>query len=231
MRNAVIDTPRLIRQQGLVPSDRLVGLTVTVIGVGAIGRQVALQLAAIGVRSIQLIDFDSVDETNITTQGYLASDVGKLKVEATLSAIQQVDSDTHVETINDRFRPRHSTGEAIFCCVDTISARTAIWRSAVASCQFWADGRMLGETMRILCVADDTGRQHYPTTLFQQSEAQQGQCTSRSTIYTASIAAGLMLHQFTRWLRGIPIDADLSLNLLASELVTAEAEAKSAGIA
>ena len=230
MRNAVIDTPRLIRQQGLVPSDRLVGLTVTVIGVGAIGRQVALQLAAIGVRSIQLIDFDSVDETNITTQGYLASDVGKLKVEATLSAIQQVDSDTHVETINDRFRPRHSTGEAIFCCVDTISARTAIWRSAVASCQFWADGRMLGETMRILCVADDTGRQHYPTTLFQQSEAQQGQCTSRSTIYTASIAAGLMLHQFTRWLRGIPIDADLSLNLLASELVTAEVEASSAAV-
>ncbi len=230
MRNAVIDTPRLIRQQGLVPSDRLVGLTVTVIGVGAIGRQVALQLAAIGVRSIQLIDFDSVDETNITTQGYLASDVGKLKVEATLSAIQQVDSDTHVETINDRFRPRHSTGEAIFCCVDTISARTAIWRSTGASCQFWADGRMLGETMRILCVADDTGRQHYPTTLFQQSEAQQGQCTSRSTIYTASIAAGLMLHQFTRWLRGIPIDADLSLNLLASELVTAEAEASSAAV-
>jgi hypothetical protein len=27
-----------------------------------------------------------------------------------------------------------------------------------------------------------------------------------------------MLHQFTRWLRGQPIDADLSLNLLASEL-------------
>ena len=83
MRNATVDNSRLSRQQGLVPSDRLVDLTVTVIGVGAIGRQVALQLAAIGVRSIQLIDFDSVDETNITTQGYLASDVGTLKVEAT----------------------------------------------------------------------------------------------------------------------------------------------------
>jgi len=231
MRNAVVDNPRLIRQQGLVPSDRLTDLTVTVIGVGAIGRQVALQLAAIGVRSIQLIDFDSVDETNITTQGYLASDVGTLKVEATSDAVRQIDADIQIETITDRFRPRHSTGEAIFCCVDSISARTAIWRSAVASCQFWADGRMLGETMRILCVADDTGRQHYPTTLFQQSEAQQGQCTSRSTIYTASIAAGLMLHQFTRWLRRMPIDIDLTLNLLASEFVSVEAEAYSAGIA
>ena len=230
MRNAVIDNPRLIRQQELVPSDRLVGLTATVIGVGAIGRQVALQLAAIGVRSIQLIDFDSVDETNITTQGYLASDVGTLKVKATNTAINQIDSTINVETINDRFRPRHSTGEAIFCCVDSISARTAIWRSAGASCQFWADGRMLAETMRILCVANDTGRTHYPTTLFHQSEAQQGQCTSRSTIYTASIAAALTLHQFTRWLRRMPIDADLSLNLQASELVTAEAEASSAAV-
>jgi molybdopterin/thiamine biosynthesis adenylyltransferase len=89
-----------------VPSDRLADLTATVIGVGAIGRQVALQLAAIGARSIQLIDFDTVDETNITTQGYSTSDVGQLKVEATHSAIEQIDSDIHVETINDRFRHR-----------------------------------------------------------------------------------------------------------------------------
>jgi molybdopterin-synthase adenylyltransferase len=221
MQNTAVDNSRLIRQQELVPSDRLVDLTVTVIGVGAIGRQMALQLAAIGVRSIQLIDFDSVDETNITTQGYLTSDVGQLKVDATSSAINQIDSTINVETINDRFRTRHSTGKAIFCCVDSISARTAIWRSAGACCQFWADGRMLGETMRILCVANDAGRTHYPTTLFHQSEAQQGQCTARSTIYTASIAAGLMLHQFTRWLRGFPIDQDLTLNLLASEFVVA----------
>jgi len=43
-------------------------------------------------------------------------------------------------------------------------------------------------------------------------------CESGSTIYTASIAAGLMLHQFTRWLRAVPVDADLTFNLLASEI-------------
>ena len=43
-------------------------------------------------------------------------------------------------------------------------------------------------------------------------------CTTRSTIYTASIAAGSMLHQFTRWVLGIITDPDLRLNLLASEL-------------
>jgi sulfur carrier protein ThiS adenylyltransferase len=43
-------------------------------------------------------------------------------------------------------------------------------------------------------------------------------CTARSTIYTASIAAGLMVSQFTRWLRGLPVERDLLLNLLAAEL-------------
>lgn len=77
---------------------------------------------------------------------------------------------------------------------------------------------MLGETMRILSVAGDSGRSHYPGTLFRPADAQQGRCTARNTIYSASIAAGLMLHQFTRWLRGIPVDIDLTFNLLASEL-------------
>ena len=78
---------------------------------------------------------------------------------------------------------------------------------------------MLGETIRVLVAADGRSRQHYPTTLFAASEAQPGRCTARSTIYTANIAAGLMVHQFVRWLRRQPVDADTSLNLLASELV------------
>jgi sulfur carrier protein ThiS adenylyltransferase len=77
---------------------------------------------------------------------------------------------------------------------------------------------MLGETIRVLAVTDVAGRDHYPTTLFRQSEAQPGRCTARSTIYAANIAAGLMLHQFTRWLRNLPIDVDSTLNLLSAEL-------------
>jgi molybdopterin-synthase adenylyltransferase len=77
---------------------------------------------------------------------------------------------------------------------------------------------MLGEVARILTVAGAAGHEHYAGTLFPQSEAQAGTCTSRSTIYCASIAAGLMLHQFTRWLRDVPVDPDLSLNLLASDI-------------
>ena len=214
-----ISAPRFERQVALVPRDKLAALFVTVIGVGAIGRQVAIQLAAMGVPRLQLIDFDQVEPTNITTQGYLHANLGWRKVEATASAVRQIDPEIAVELIEDRYRPQQAIGDAVFCCVDSIDARAAIWRTAGRRCRFWCDGRMLGEVMRILTGAEQQGREHYPTTLFQQAEAQTGACTSRGVIYTASIAAGLMLHQFTRWLRAMPVDADLSLNLLASELV------------
>lgn len=211
-------TDRFTRQQDLVPTDKLQSLTATVIGVGAIGRQVALQLAALGVQRLQLIDFDNVEETNITTQGYYTGDLGSPKVSATAKVIHHIDPTITVATIPDRFRPRQEVGNAVFCCVDSIATRAAIWRTVQRSRLFWCDGRMLGEVLRVLTVADDTGRDHYPTTLFEQSESQPGRCTARSTIYTANVAAGLMLHQFTRWLRDQPVDRDLTLNLLAGEL-------------
>ena len=209
---------RFARQEELVPRDRLHDLKVSVIGVGAIGRQVALQLAAIGATRLQLVDFDCVESTNVTTQGYLAADVGRPKVAALAEAVRQIDPAIDLEIIEDRYRPRHHVGEAVFCCVDSISARAAIWRSAGPQCRFWADGRMMGEVIRVLAVADETGRDYYPRTLFQESEAQLGRCTARSTIYTANIAAGLMVHQLARSLRGLHVDRDISLNLLASEL-------------
>ena len=211
---------RFERQADLVPQSRLQELLVTVIGVGAIGRQVALQLAAIGVRRLQLIDFDHVEATNVTTQGYRAADIGQSKVSATTNDVRQIDAIVEAESVEDRFRPKMQIGEAVFCCVDSISARSAIWKAVAPTCHFWSDGRMLGEVMRVLTVTDSSDRDHYATTLFDQTEAEPGRCTARSTIYTANVAAGLMLHQFARWLRSQPVDRDLTLNLLASEFST-----------
>jgi sulfur carrier protein ThiS adenylyltransferase len=214
-----ISEDRFARQRDLVPAERLEHLLVTVIGVGAIGRQIALQLAAMGARRLQLVDFDRVDHTNVTTQGYWTADIGQAKVAATGAAILRLDPTIDVQLIDDRYRPKSAVGEVIFCCVDSIEARGAIWRAAGRRAKFWCDGRMLAETIRILVATDEVGRDHYPTTLFSASEAQAGRCTARSTLYTANIAAGFMVHQFTRWLRDQPIDTDVSLNLLASELI------------
>jgi sulfur carrier protein ThiS adenylyltransferase len=100
----------------------------TVIGVGALGRPLALMLAAIGVPRLTLIDFDAVDESNLTTQGYRRQDLGRLKVEALAQAIGELDPAIEVTCVPDRFRPRRSVSESVFCCVDSIETRTVIWK-------------------------------------------------------------------------------------------------------
>jgi hypothetical protein len=214
----IMEVDRFKRQQALIPSERLADVSVTVIGVGAIGRQVALQLAGIGVRRLQLIDFDTVELTNVTTQGYLPAEIGEAKVVAARRSILAIDSWIEVRVAMDRYRPTMRVGEAVFCCVDSISSRATIWRSVAEECRFWVDGRMLGEVIRVLAATTELERLRYLETLFNAGEAQLGQCTSQSTVYTASIAAGLMVHQFARWLRCLPVEPDLSLSLLASEL-------------
>jgi sulfur carrier protein ThiS adenylyltransferase len=78
------------------------------------------------------------------------------------------------------------------------------------------------EVIRVLTAWDESSRRHYAGTLFAQAEAQVGSCTSRSTIYAAGISAGMMVHQFARWLRGVPPEEDVSFNLLAMELTVPE---------
>ena len=45
---------------------------------------------------------------------------------------------------------------------------------------------------------------------------------AKTTICSANITAGLMLAQFTKWLRHLPVEVDMSLNLLSGELSTSE---------
>jgi sulfur carrier protein ThiS adenylyltransferase len=206
------------RQRDIVPPERLAECQAMVVGVGAIGRQVALQLAAMGVPDLRLIDPDHVEVVNLACQGFLDEDLGRGKVHATAELCRQINPEVQVNTEVARFRRSMDVGNCLFCCVDEIEVRRRIWQAANGRLQFFADGRMSAEVVRVLAVADTESRKHYPTTLFASTEAYQGACTAKSTIFTANIAAGLMLSQFSKWLRHLPIDKDLTLNLLSAEL-------------
>jgi molybdopterin-synthase adenylyltransferase len=226
---------RDIRQRDLVPPGKLACCAALVIGVGAVGRQVTLQLTAMGILSLTLVDFDTVDVVNLAPQGFAVEDLNNPKVKATAQWCLRLNPDLLVYPVNERFR-RSSTKTlacfdhppkllvpylAVFSCVDSISAREIVWEAVKARASFFADARMSAEIVRVLASDRPAVDQHYPTTLFAQDQAYAGACTAKSTIYTASIAAGLMLSQFTRWLRGLPLDRDLLLNLLAGELTAA----------
>jgi len=209
---------RYSRQRDIVPAERIADCKASVIGVGAIGRQVALQLTAMGIPWLQLIDCDVVEESNLASQCYLEEDLDEPKVEATADLCRRIDRQLEIHKVPDRFRRSMETGNVVFCCVDRIDVRRLIWEAVKDRVNYYCDGRMSAEVLRVLTACDLESRKHYPTTLFSADEAYVGPCTAKTTIYCANIAAGLMVAQFAKYLRQLPVDYDIQLNLLASEL-------------
>ena len=214
---------RYSRQRDIVPPERIMTCRATVVGVGAIGRQVALQLAAMGIPWLQLVDFDVVETSNLASQGYLEDDLGKLKVDATAMQCKRINSHIEVVSVPQRFRRSLEIGNTVFCCVDKIDVRRLIWQAVKDQVGFYVDGRMSAEVLRVLTACDAGSRTHYPATLFRTEEAFVGPCTAKTTIYCANIAAGMMIAQFTKYLRHLPTEPDIQLNLLASELNVTDA--------
>ena len=209
---------RYSRQRDIVPPERIADCKATVIGIGAIGRQVVLQLTAMGIPWLQLIDFDTVEISNLASQGYLEDDLNKLKVDATSDLCWQINSNMEIQAVPERFRRSMKVGNVVFCCVDRIDVRRLIWEAVKDRVNLFCDGRMSAEVLRVLTASDFESRKHYPTTLFNAEEAFVGPCTAKTTIYCANIAAGFMLAQFTKYLRLLPVDPDIQVNLLASEI-------------
>lgn len=64
--------------------------TVAICGLGGLGSNIAVSLARAGVGRLILIDFDSVDITNLHRQQYKAAQVGCYKTEALTKNLQEI---------------------------------------------------------------------------------------------------------------------------------------------
>ena len=139
---------RDLRQRDIIPPDRLAHCRVTVVGVGAIGRQIALQLAAMGVPALDLIDPDTVEPVNLACQAFLERDLGKPKVQATAELCRELHHGVRIKELPHRFRRGMEVGNVLFSCVDSIETRRLIWEAVQNRVAFFCDGRMSAEVIR-----------------------------------------------------------------------------------
>ncbi len=79
----------LIPNVGMIGQRRLKNAKVLVIGAGGLGSPTLLYLAAAGVGTIGIIDFDRVDDSNLQRQVIHGVDtVGELKVDSVLALME-----------------------------------------------------------------------------------------------------------------------------------------------
>ena len=77
---------------------RLKAARVLLIGAGGLGSPLALYLAAAGVGTLGLVDFDVVDLTNLQRQiVHGTKDVGRPKLESARERIRDINPNVHVE--------------------------------------------------------------------------------------------------------------------------------------
>nr|WP_321278349.1 molybdopterin-synthase adenylyltransferase MoeB [Alcaligenes faecalis] len=96
----------LIPNVGMEGQRRIKNAKVLVIGAGGLGSPTLLYLAAAGVGTLGIIDFDRVDESNLQRQIiHTVDSIGELKVESAKRAIQKLNPHIKVETYTDRLEP------------------------------------------------------------------------------------------------------------------------------
>ncbi|MDR1663038.1 MAG: molybdopterin-synthase adenylyltransferase MoeB [Endomicrobium sp.] len=93
----------LLKEIGVSGQKRIKSSSVLVVGVGGLGSPLALYLAAAGVGTIGIIDFDTVDVSNLQRQIlYNDGDVNKSKIEIAKERIKKLNPKIKVNTYNEK---------------------------------------------------------------------------------------------------------------------------------
>ncbi|MDP6735940.1 MAG: molybdopterin-synthase adenylyltransferase MoeB [Nitrospinaceae bacterium] len=93
----------LLPEVGVEGQEKLCNAKVLCIGTGGLGSPLGLYLAAAGIGTMGLVDFDIVDKSNLQRQiMHGESTVGKLKVDSARTRLADMNSDTKILTYNTR---------------------------------------------------------------------------------------------------------------------------------
>ena len=98
-----------------------------IIGLGALGSNLAHQLVRLGITNLKLYDFDGVEEHNITNQMYHASDIGDSKINALHKRLMDIrPNGLSIEKFPQGWKPNTPLRGFVFLCLDSIELRKQI---------------------------------------------------------------------------------------------------------
>lgn len=178
----------LTRQADIIPAEKQ-GLSIVVVGAGAIGSFTALALAKMGYGNITVYDFDTIDEENMNCQFYRTADIGKKKVVALKELVYDF-TGFDIRTFDTKVDNQSVlSADIIISAVDSMEIRHLIGTKAV--CNYLIDPRMGAEYATLDVIKfDRQGQAKYLDSLYTDKEAGHERCTAKSTMYTVNLIAG-----------------------------------------
>jgi len=99
----------LLPQIGEEGQEKLKAASALIVGVGGLGSPAAMYLTAAGIGRLGLVDFDTVDESNLQRQIlYGESVIGERKLDAAWKRLRDLNRNLRIETFNDRLSSRNA---------------------------------------------------------------------------------------------------------------------------
>lgn len=91
----------VLKEVGGIGQKKLMDSKVTLIGLGALGSPVAYYLAAAGIGKLQIIDYDTVELSNLHRQIlHFTKDINRLKTESAIEKLNDINPDCEVLVFN-----------------------------------------------------------------------------------------------------------------------------------
>ena len=147
-RPLVIDDDRYSRLRLIAwwDQEKLAQARVLVVGAGALGNEVLKNLALMGLGHIYIVDFDQIEESNLTRSVlFRRNDCGRSKAEAAASALKDLNPDLeilalHADILTDLGLGMVAEMDVVMGCLDNREARLWLNRMCWKTGTPWIDG-------------------------------------------------------------------------------------------
>jgi molybdopterin/thiamine biosynthesis adenylyltransferase len=199
-----------LRQQGIVPPDKLAELSVVIVGSGAIGSFTALTLTKMGVKKITMYDNDVVALHNVSNQFFTIDSIGKLKVEAAAAECQRHSPDGELSLLarGEFYSGQPIEADIVIALTDNIEGRAAAFKASQESfsTRYFIDARMGSELLRVFALEPKniTLAKKYQEEFLEGVENSIEPCTERTIVYTVLMASAMIASYVKKFVMGEP---------------------------
>ncbi len=193
----------------------------TIVGCGGIGSFAAFALAKLGVQTLKLVDFDTVDGHNVPNQLFEPDQVGEFKVSALVANIRSA-TGVHPIGINAPLQDGIPRLPIVVSALDSMSARAELWKQVRyrLDVKLFLDGRLGGEHVVLYSVdpSNPTDVTGYEATLHSDADGEDLPCTARSIIDVGFAVASLITRAVRRYYAHEPATPTVYLNQQTLEI-------------
>jgi adenylyltransferase/sulfurtransferase len=101
----------VLKEIGGIGQKKLLNSKISLVGLGALGSPVAYYLVAAGIGNLKIIDYDSVERSNLHRQIlHFTKDIDRKKTKSAIEKLNKLNPDCNIESVSEKLTPANIKG-------------------------------------------------------------------------------------------------------------------------